>query len=134
MSAFTCGINHLGLTVLDIQETADFFVRVLNWSQGETDPSYPKTSVTDGICRLTLWARKSDRSPLPFDRHSNIGLHHLALQIDDHGTFLNTAQAVRRWPQAKIEYMPESMGKGPRIHMMFVLNGGPRVELVCPGP
>ena len=133
VAALTSGINHLGLTVLDIQQTADFFVRVLNWSQGETDPSYPKTSVSDGKTRLTLWERKAGHPPLPFDRHTYIGLHHLALHVDEHAVFVEAAEAVRAWPSAEIEFMPEPMGNGPRVHMMFVLDGGPRMELVWPG-
>ena len=134
VAALTSGINHLGLTVLDIQQTADFFVRVLNWSQGDTDSSYPKTSVSDGKSRLTLWECKADHPPLPFNRHANVGLHHLALQIDEHAVFIEAAEAVRSWPYGEIEFMPEPMGNGPRVQTKFVLDGGPRMELIWPGP
>ena len=43
------------------------------------------------------------------------------------------AQSVANWPEAKIEFMPELVGKGPRKHMMFFEPGGNRIELIWPG-
>lgn len=132
MNAATTGIHHIGLTVSDVQATADFFVSVLGWTQDGFDDSYPKTAVTDGVCRLTLWGARSQ--PSPFDRHVNVGLHHLALHVPTEIALKEVALAIAKWRGAEIEFMPELMGGGPRKHMMFVLHGGPRIELTWPGP
>jgi catechol 2,3-dioxygenase-like lactoylglutathione lyase family enzyme len=133
MTAVTAGINHLGITVADVQGTADFFVKVLGWTQGDFDTSYPKTAVTDGSCRLTIWGTKCAHEPNAFDRHANIGLHHLALHIERESDLFAVANDVANWPTVDVEFMPEPMGSGPRKHMMFLLHGGPRLELTWPG-
>lgn len=134
MMGMTQGINHLGLTVVDIATTAAFFVDVLGWTESGDDPHYPKTAVTDGVCRLTLWQAGSEAAHHPFDRRRNIGLHHLALQVESDAVLADLAGRIADCPAADVEFMPEPMGQGPRKHMMFVLNGGPRIELTWPGP
>jgi catechol 2,3-dioxygenase-like lactoylglutathione lyase family enzyme len=58
----TRGINHLGLAVLDLEKTAKFFVDALGWTQSARDPTYPRTAVSDGHVRLTLWQVVRDAS------------------------------------------------------------------------
>jgi catechol 2,3-dioxygenase-like lactoylglutathione lyase family enzyme len=53
--AHTKGINHLGLSVKDLKKSTSFFVAVLGWSESGYDASYPRTAVSDGVVRLTLW-------------------------------------------------------------------------------
>ena len=53
--AQTQGINHTGLTVYDLEQTTAFFQDVLGWEVTARDPDYPRSTVTDGQARLTLW-------------------------------------------------------------------------------
>jgi lactoylglutathione lyase len=43
------------------------------------------------------------------------------------------AQSLIQWPEVKIAFMPELLGKGPRKHMMFLEPGGNRIELIWSG-
>src|SRR5512134_2548297 len=77
----TKGINHLGLAVLDLGQTARFFIDGLGWQESGYDPTYPRTAVSDGHVRLTLWQVDHSKRVVGFDRRSNVGLHHLALEV-----------------------------------------------------
>jgi catechol-2,3-dioxygenase len=127
----TTGLSHLGLTVRDLDTTTGFFVKCLGWLQTAQDLSYPRNTVTDGSLRLTLW--QADANASDFDRHAQIGLHHLALSVPDHAHLMDTAELVAGWPGVTVEFMPELMGDGPRQHMMFAEPGGLRMELVWDG-
>ncbi|MET1411537.1 VOC family protein [Roseibium sp. HPY-6] len=129
----TSGLNHLGLAVADLDQTTRFFVTVLGWQETARDASYPRNSITDGNLRLTLWQVDHSVPPKDFDRRHNIGLHHLALQVDTEADLLRLADEVAAWPGAVVEFMPEFMGSGPRKHMMFAEPGGIRLELVWMG-
>ena len=128
----TVGLNHLGLSVRDLDETTRFFVEVLGWKEVARDESYPRNAVTDGNLRLTLWQVDHDREIVAFDRRANIGLHHLALEMPSEAALLSVAERVRAWPGVVVEFMPEPMGDGPRKHMMFREPGGIRLELIWP--
>lgn len=128
----THGLNHLGLTVRDLDKTTAFFAEVLGWEVTARDESYPRTTVTDGSLRLTLWQVQMD-DPAPFDRKTALGLHHLALEVADEATLTDLAQTLSALPDIKVEFMPEPMGQGPRQHMMFAEPGGLRIELLWAG-
>ncbi|MBU2991819.1 VOC family protein [Octadecabacter sp. 1_MG-2023] len=130
--AFTSGLNHLGLTVRDLNATTDFFADVLGWEVTARDDSYPRTTVTDGNLRLTLWQVQID-DPVPFDRKTALGLHHLALEVADQATLTTLAATLSAHPDVVVEFMPEPMGAGPRQHMMFAEPGGLRIELLWAG-
>ncbi|WP_028465782.1 VOC family protein [Nisaea denitrificans] len=129
----TAGLNHLGLSVRDLDETTRFFVEVLGWEELARDESYPRNAVTDGNLRMTLWQVDHSQDVVDFDRRANIGLHHLAIEVPGEDVLYATAERVRDWPGVEIEFMPEIMGAGPRKHMMFREPGGIRLELVWPG-
>lgn len=129
----THGIHHLGLSVLDLEQTTGFFTKTLGWKEVGRDDSYPRTIVTDGHARLTLW--QVDRTPdvQPFDRRRNVGLHHLALEIDTEEHLHDLARVIRETPDAKIEFLPEPVGTSPRRHMMCREPGGLRIEFIWSG-
>ncbi|CTQ59690.1 VOC family protein [Roseibium album] len=129
----TVGLNHLGLAVADLDQTTLFFEKVLGWTETARDDAYPRNSITDGTLRLTLWQVDKSVSPRRFDRRLNIGLHHLALEVESGEELLRLADVVAAWPGVKVEFMPEFMGTGPRKHMMFAEPGGIRLELVWMG-
>lgn len=129
----TRGINHLGLSVLDLDSSARFFTKALGWTESGRDNSYPRTAVSDGQVRLTLWQVDRQLAVEPFNRRKNVGLHHLALEVDSEERLHALAKSVANWPEVKIEFMPELLGKGPRKHMIFFEPGGNRIELIWPG-
>ncbi|MBG6155708.1 catechol 2,3-dioxygenase-like lactoylglutathione lyase family enzyme [Labrenzia sp. EL_159] len=129
----TVGLNHLGLAVADLDQTTLFFEKILGWTETARDDAYPRNSITDGTLRLTLWQVDKSVSPRRFDRRLNIGLHHLALEVESEEELLRLADVVAAWPGVKVEFMPEFMGTGPRKHMMFAEPGGIRLELVWMG-
>ena len=51
----TKGLNHLGLAVINLDQTVAFFVENLGWQESGRDNSYPRSAVSDGEIRLTLW-------------------------------------------------------------------------------
>mgnify|MGYP000265315116 CR=1 FL=1 len=129
--AVTTGLNHLGLAVQDLTQTTAFFTDVLGFDEIGRDNNYPRTTVTDGNVRLTLW--QTDPAAIAFDRRSNIGLHHLALTIPSEAALLEIAAKLAKTPGVTIAFMPELVGDGPRKHMMLHEPGGIRIELVWPG-
>ena len=74
----TLGIDHLGLTVSDLNASVRFFTEALGWERFGGNPDYPAVYVTDGHANLTLWQR---RGATGFDRHETVGLHHFALKV-----------------------------------------------------
>jgi catechol 2,3-dioxygenase-like lactoylglutathione lyase family enzyme len=131
--AETAGVNHLGLTVRDLDETTDFFTQILGWEEIARDNAYPRTTITDGKLRLTLWQATKDAETVDFDRRSNIGLHHLALTVASEPDLQRLAAVIASCNGVAVEFMPELVGKGPRKHMMFAEPGGIRLELIWSG-
>jgi catechol 2,3-dioxygenase-like lactoylglutathione lyase family enzyme len=130
--AETQGIHHLGLAVRDLRATAAFFTELLGWTESGYDASYPRTAVSDGVVRLTLWQVDKTKDIVPFDRRKNIGLHHLALEVESEAKLNELFQKVSAYPGATIEFAPELLGSGPRKHMMCNEPGGIRVEFIWP--
>ena len=128
----TRGINHLGLAVHDLNATAAFFVDKLGWQESGRDGSYPRTAVTDGVVRLTLWQVDHSGDVTLFDRRGNVGLHHLALEVESEQVLHELANRLQAGG-VDIEFMPEPVGDGPRKHMMCFEPGGIRIEFIWPG-
>jgi catechol 2,3-dioxygenase-like lactoylglutathione lyase family enzyme len=123
----TAGIDHVGLTVPRLEETVAFFTECLGWTQFGGKPDYPAAFVTDGAGRLTLWQARTD-DPVPFDRKTNIGLHHLALRVQSREALDAAFERVKNWPGVTVEFAPELSGPGPKVHCMVYVPGGVRVE------
>lgn len=130
---YTQGLNHLGLAVHDLELTTKFFNECLGWQESGRDDSYPRTAVSDGVIRLTLWQVDHSMDAEPFNRRKNVGLHHLALTVPSEETLNVLAKKVSEWPDVQIEFMPELVGNGPRKHMMFNEPGGIRLEFIWSG-
>jgi catechol 2,3-dioxygenase-like lactoylglutathione lyase family enzyme len=127
-SAMTNGVDHIGLTVSDLDASKGFFIRALGWEQFGGNPDYPSAYVTDGYTKVTLWERKAEDYQ-PFDRHKNIGLHHLALKVPTSDDLNAVFAAVKDWPGVEIEFAPEFSGSGPKEHFMIREPGGTRLEV-----
>lgn len=127
-------LNHVGLTVRDLDASTAFFTEVLNWDLAGGYPDYPSRFVTDGEIFVTLWQANDPENAVAFDRKNNIGLHHLALTVVTfealdhlHARFLETDGVV-------IEFSPELNGGGPTRHMMIREPGGNRIEFAHTPP
>ena len=130
--AITQGVHHLGLTVPDIGTTRDFFVDVLEFKQVGTVPDYPAYFLSDGTNLLTLWQALEPDTATPFDRKTNIGLHHFAFKVDGIETLNALYEKLKTTAGVEIEFAPEPLGGGPTQHMMFYIPGGIRMELMAP--
>jgi catechol 2,3-dioxygenase-like lactoylglutathione lyase family enzyme len=131
--AITQGAHHIGLTVPSIDATRDFFVNVLEFKQVGEVPDYPAYFLSDGTILLTLWQAVDPGSSTPFDRKTNIGLHHFALRVNGLETLNTLHKTLAKTAGVEIEFPPEPLGGGPTQHMMFYIPGGIRMELIAPG-
>ena len=127
MAGKTLNIDHLGLTVRNLEASRAFFVDALGWEQFGANPDYPAAYVTNGSAKLTLWQAKTD-APNGFDRHANLGLHHTALKVPSREDLIALFETVSTWPGVEVEFAPEFSGKGPKEHFMVQEPGGTRLE------
>ena len=126
----THGIQHVGLSVSDLQGAADFFCDMLGFRVVGGRPSHPAMFVSDGRSTITLWQVKDPETCSAFDRHQNEGLHHLALEVDSRAA-LDALHADMVAYGTDIEFAPESRNDGTAQHMMLNIPGGPRLELIA---
>ena len=129
----TQGLNHLGLSVKNLDQTLAFFTDCLGWEESGRDDSYPRSAVSDGSIRLTLWQVDHDLAVNEFHFRQNVGLHHFALEVATEAELNQIAESVAAWPGVEVEFMPELLGPGPRKHMIFYEPGGIRIEFIWPG-
>ncbi|MCF7981685.1 MAG: VOC family protein [Pseudomonadales bacterium] len=132
-TTITKGAHHIGLTVPDLKETRHFFIDTLGYQQLGEVPDYPAVFVSDGHTMITLWQAKDPSTAAPFDRHNQIGLHHLALAVADRENLEQLHRRLVEHPGVVIEFAPESLGGGPAQHMMCAIPGGIRVEFIAAG-
>ncbi|MDN3650057.1 VOC family protein [Reinekea marina] len=116
-----------------MQATKDFFVTVLGWEESGFDPSYPRTAVSDGNLKLTLWQVDESLEGEPFNRRKNVGLHHLAIQVSTEEQLDELNRKISKLENCKVEFSPELLSGGPRKHMMFNEPSGLRIELIWLG-
>jgi len=133
-SVLTRGLSHVGLTVSDLDASVAFFTDTLDWRLVGGFPDYPSKFVTDGEIFLTLWQATDPEKAIPFNRKTNVGLHHLALTVISrealdtlHARFLDVEDVV-------IEFSPEPNRGGPTIHMMIREPSGNRIEFAYNPP
>jgi catechol 2,3-dioxygenase-like lactoylglutathione lyase family enzyme len=131
--ALTTGAHHIGLTVPDLESAAQFFCATLGFREVGGNPAYPAKFVSDGTTLLTLWQVVDAARVTPFDRKTNIGLHHLALGVAD-ATALDTVHArVKAHPGVTIEFAPEPIRDGAATrHFICAMPGGIRIEFATP--
>ena len=125
----TKGIDHLGLTVDDIELSRRFFVECLGWSVVGEKPEYPAVFVSDGFATLTLWQVDRQGGHVAFDRRRNVGLHHFALKVSSEADLFRIFALASAWPGVDVEFPPEPVGKGPNMHCMIREPGGTRLEI-----
>jgi len=121
----TYGIHHLGLSVRDLKRSIPFYRDLLGFEvimehEGEM------AMIGDGTNRLTLWQIEDPAGSASFNRHRNVGLHHLAFRVDREEV-LHEAAASLRQAGVTIEFGPGPARTG--THMLFPDPDGIRLEL-----
>ena len=113
--ALTRGVHHAGLTVPDLNATRRFFTDALGFQQVGEVADYPAVFLSDGSVMVTLWQAEDPDHASAFDRHRNIGLHHLAFEVSDLDA---VHQHLSRREDVELEFSPEHLGGGPTRHLM----------------
>jgi catechol 2,3-dioxygenase-like lactoylglutathione lyase family enzyme len=124
----TYGLDHVGLSVRDLESTRKFFCDCLGWRVVGERAEYPAVFVSDGHGIVTLWQVESPSKAIAFDRRANVGLHHLALAVVDQARLDALYQRVSNWPGVVMEFGPQVSGAGPKIHFIVREPSGVRVE------
>ncbi|MBV1857317.1 MAG: VOC family protein [Nannocystaceae bacterium] len=123
-------VDHVGLTVKDLEASKDLFVSVLGFEVRRHDPDYPAYITSNGVATITLWQASDPASAVPFGRKHNVGLHHLALRVPSFEALGALHERLADYPGVVIEFAPELAYGGPAKHMMFREPSGNRIELV----
>jgi catechol 2,3-dioxygenase-like lactoylglutathione lyase family enzyme len=129
----TQGIDHVGLTVLDLEKTKLFFTKLLGFEQVGERPEYPAVFISDGTVLITLWQVTDATAASAFDRHSQIGLHHLALRLGSPCEMENIFRIMNQADGVVIESPPVPLATGEGTHMMCLEPGGIRIEFIARG-
>jgi lactoylglutathione lyase len=130
----TLGMNHVGLTVTNLDKSVAFFTETLDWDEVGGYPDYPSKFVTDGNIFLTLWQTTDPDNAIAFDRKNNVGLHHLALTVKSRDALDVLYERFLKVDGVVIEFSPEPNGGGPTIHMMIREPSGNRLEFAYNPP
>lgn len=128
----TRGAHHVGLTVPDLESARAFFVETLGYRQVGEVRHYPALFLSDGQILITLWQVEDAERAVPFDRKSVVGLHHLALAVEDGNALDRLYERLAADGDVRVEFAPEALGGGPTRHMMCYIPGGIRVEFIAP--
>ncbi len=100
----THGVQHIGLAVSNLDESATFFTHLLGWQEVKRREDYPAIFVRDGALTLTLWKTQTEE-PVQFDRKNNVGLHHLALRVETKEELYQLLDVLKA-NQIEIEFEP----------------------------
>lgn len=129
--AVTHGVQHIGLAVSNLEESAAFFTGLLGWEEVKRREDYPAIFVKDGAMTLTLWKTQTEE-PIQFNRKNNVGLHHLALRVETKEGLYQILEVLKA-NQVEIEFEPTLLREGPSMHMMCYEPSGIRIEFYYPG-
>jgi lactoylglutathione lyase len=124
------GVDHVGLTVTDLNASQAFFTDALGFTTLRRDEEYPAVFLTNGHIIVTLWRATDPATAIPFDRKQNVGLHHLAFAVDSFERLAAVYERVNQAPGVKIEFSPEPLSGGPARHMMMREPSGNRIEFI----
>jgi catechol 2,3-dioxygenase-like lactoylglutathione lyase family enzyme len=124
----TFGVDHIGLSIRDLESTRKFFCDCLGWRVVGERSDYPAVFLSDGYGIVTPWQVESPSKAIAFDRRANVGLHHLALAVVDRAGLDALHRRVSSWPGVIVEFGPQMSGSGPKIHFILREPSGVRIE------
>lgn len=99
--------------------------------QVKEKPDYPAIFVSDGEIMLTLWQAATPNEANAFDRKNHIGLHHLALRIENSTVLEQFYERLVETDGVEIEFSPELPGDDSTKHMMCNIPGGLRIKFIA---
>ena len=76
-------------------------------------------------------AASAPETAAPFDRKNVIGLHHLAMKVEDGAALDALHRKLITTDGVEIEFAPEPLRGGPARHMMCAIPGGIRFEFIA---
>lgn len=123
-------VDHVGLTVTDLDASTAFFEDSLGFEVVGRDEAYPAVFLGNGEFLITLWRATAPEKAVSFDRKNNVGLHHLAIRVGSFEALDAMHRRLVEAPGVKIEFAPEPLGGGPAKHMMLREPSGNRIELI----
>ena len=121
-------IDHLGLSVSNLEASTNFFVDILGFTVSGRSKKYPAVFIKNGKATLSLW--QTDDEAISFDRKKNVGLHHLALKVSSFEALDALYESAKKASGVVIEFSPELFYGGPAKHMMLLEPSGNRIELI----
>ena len=124
------GIDHVGLTVTDLNASVEFFTTVLGYTLTGRDEDYPAAFLSNADSFITLWRASEPSKAKAFDRKNNVGLHHMALTVSSFTALDALYEKVKTVPGVIVEFSPELAYGGPARHMMIREPSGNRLEFV----
>ncbi|MBM7344970.1 VOC family protein [Pantoea coffeiphila] len=124
--SLTTGVHHIGLAVSKLEESAEFFTKLLGWEEVKRREDYPAIFVKDESIMITLWKTQTEE-PVNFDRKLNVGLHHLALRVNSKEKLFQLHDLLQA-NDIEIEFEPTLLRGGPSMHMMCYEPSGIRIE------
>src|ERR1700727_873938 len=89
----TFGVDHVGLSVRDLESTSGFFCDCLGWRVVGERPDYPAAFVSDGHDMVTLWQVGVPDRAVAFAGRSTVGLPHLALAVANRADWMPSMNA-----------------------------------------
>ena len=122
------GIHHLGLSVSDLEGTCRFFCEELGWEVVRRVDEYPAIFVSNGSTMFTLWQTSQDAHA--FDRRTNVGLHHVALQMETEAALVSLYEKLKHAEGVSFQFGPEFLRDGPAKHMICFEPSGIRIEFI----
>ena len=124
------GVDHVGLTVVDLEASRAFFMDTLGFTLLARDADYPAVFLTNGDIIVTLWRVEDVVDAVAFDRKRNVGLHHLAFKVDSFEALDALHERLKTTAGVRIEFTPEPLSGGPTKHMMIREPSGNRLEFI----
>lgn len=124
------GINHFGLTVIDLDASSQFFTEILGFELLGRDDEYPSVAVANDEILITLWRASNPETAIRFNRRENVGLHHLAFNVGSFEELDALYETLRNTEGVIIEFSPEPLSGGPTKHMMIREPSGNRLEFI----
>ncbi len=124
------GVDHLGLSVSNLNASEMFFVKYAGFNVSNRDDSYPAVFLNNGSVIITLWRVKEPKTAIKFNRKNNIGLHHVAFSVSSFKALDKLYEKLKADKNVTIEFSPELLGKGPTKHMIVYEPSGNRVEFI----
>lgn len=124
------GVDHVGLTVIHLPASEQFFIDHAGFRVVGRDEQYPAVFLSNDSVVITLWAATNSESAVRFDRKNNVGLHHLAFKVDSENALNALYETLSKDEGVIVEFAPELAGNGPNKHMMVYEPSGNRIEFM----